>query len=164
MAINEKTVVTSELVPSFKKRGCYAYKIPDPPSTFGGEHARFTMKRPYDFFFVRKGKFYAGEAKLSKKLESFGWNTLKEHQKEGLEEVIEDGNGEAWVFFIVRQLANREKGIPRMNRLYIFEYQYLKEKYQELGRNFKKVELAEMPFYVGFKREYQIDEFLEELG
>lgn len=161
--LTEKAVVSSELVPAFRKRGCYAYKIPDPPSQFGGAHTRFTKKRPYDFFWALEGKFYAAEAKLSKKLEAFGWGTLKPHQQEGLEEVMEHGKAEAYVFLIVRQAANKEEGIERLNRLYIFEYQYLKEQFELLGRNFRKVEIEEMPYYVGSCKDYHIDGFINEL-
>lgn len=161
--LREKDIVSSELVPSFKKRGCYAYKIPDPPSQFGGAHARFTKKRPYDFFVCKDGKFMAGEAKLIKKMGAFGWGHLKEHQQEGLQEVIDSGKGQAYAFLLVRVKRDAEAGEKGINRLYIFEYQFLKEEYERLGRNFKKVEIEQMPFYVGTKRDYLIDEFIKEI-
>lgn len=163
MAINEKTIVSTELVPAFKKRGAYAYKIPDPPSAFGGKHTRFTKKRPYDFFAVIDGRFIAGEAKLSKKMEAFGWGHLKPHQQEGLEEVINDGKGEAYVFFIVRQTTDKDLGIQHVNRLYIFEYKFLKDSYERTGRNFKKAEIESMPYYVGTKKDYYISDFIQEI-
>lgn len=163
MALTEKTLVTSELVPSFKRRGAYAYKIPDPPSTFGGKHARFTAKRPYDFFAVVDGKFLAGEAKLIKKMGAFGWDHLQDHQKAGLESVIADGKGQAYAFLMVRQKADAQNDIKQINRLYIFEYTFLKEEYDRLGRNFRKAEIEQMPFYVGYKKDYLIDDFINEI-
>lgn len=159
--LREKDIVSSELVPAFNKRGCYAYKIPDPPSTFGNaSHVRFTKKRPYDFVAAPHGLFMAGEAKLIKKVAAFGWGHLKEHQQEALDDVLLKGNL-AYVFLLVREKADKEKDIKMLNRLYIFEYGFLKDEYERLGRNFKKKELEEMPFYVGFKRDYMIDDFLK---
>lgn len=163
MAINEKTVVSTELVPAFRSRGCYAYKIPDPPSNNFGKHARFTPKRPYDFFAVISGKFMAGEAKLIKKMGAFGWGHLKDHQQKGLQDAIDQGQGEAYVFLIVRQLADKALGLERINRLYIFEYSFLREEYERLGRNYKKAEIEQMPFFAGFKKDYHIDDFLMEM-
>ena len=115
--LREKDIVSSELVPAFNKRGCYAYKIPDPPSAFGGSHTRFTKKRPYDFVACIGGKYMAGEAKLIKKMGAFGWGHLKEHQQEGLQSVIDNGDGKSYVFLIIRQKADSANGIKMINKL-----------------------------------------------
>ena len=61
----------------------------------------------------------------------------------------------------IQKLENIEHDLKIITEAVMVFHTFLKDEYERLGRNFKKKELEEMPFYVGFKRDYMIDDFLK---
>ena len=151
MAKKESTFLT-ELGHSFREQypSCWFYKIPDAPSA-----ARFMAKRPFDAFLTLGNIPIAIEAKALNKLSAINYNLLEEHQKEALEEFESYPGRHSFVFVNIRQRANVFEGIKQVNRLYIFNYLFLKEK----GSILKK-ELDQYPYVSGKNKRFNLTSFV----
>lgn len=74
---------------SFKAAGAFSHKIPDMPN-LGGE-MRFQRRKPLDGITFCKSTAFGWEAKYSRGISGFNFNILKDHQKESLETIEQNG-------------------------------------------------------------------------
>jgi recombination protein U len=87
---------------------------------------RFSPPRPYDSYFVWKGKFYALELKQHKKKQALPFSCVSDHQVERLKDVVNNGDGHAYILINIR--------IPReCNDAYAFPIQL----WEKLRKDFK---------------------------
>lgn len=74
------------------------FKIPDTPY-LGGKY-RFLVPKPYDFYVVKDGKFYAFEVKVVRRKNRIPIDLLREHQLINLLEVKKNG-GLAYILIYI---------------------------------------------------------------
>lgn len=113
-------------------------KIPD---SIRGADSRFSPAKPYDFFAVRDGDFFAMELKLMTKIGGLPFNSVTEGQLLNLEEAVEAG-GTSWIVVNYRvneisikqrKNAGLEPGTTRLNRVYIFDVGLFRELDREVS-------------------------------
>jgi len=138
----ERSFLT-ELKKSFQARGAFFHKITDFPH-FQGMATRFDMAKPFDAFVILGGRAIAIEAKSMNDFQAFGMRHLRDCQIKGLDEVAK-ALGECYVFLNIRRAGNKEKGIKRVNKLYMFGWDYFKH-YNEHHGTFKKSQLENCDF------------------
>lgn len=138
----ERSFLT-ELKKSFQGCGAFFHKITDFPH-FQGMATRFDLAKPFDAFVILGGRAIAIEAKSMNDFQAFGMRHLRDCQVKGLDEVSA-AHGEAYVFLNVRRAGNKEKGVTRVNRLFMFQWDYFKAHCEYHG-SFKKVVLESGDF------------------
>lgn len=100
--MKEAAFISSKLKKDLNKPGTFWYKPPD--VGFLAAQSRFSIKRPFDIFFGRKGKMFAIEAKVCKAL-TFNIKALADHQHKALQAYIDSGN-EAFVAIYFERLKD----------------------------------------------------------
>jgi len=113
---------------------CHYHKIPDPTrKDFEGES--YTIKRPYDAFYIYKDDFVAFEYKMIKKPESFAFNRVDDNQIYHLLEVNQSFNVGLIVVnyrfsFTEKQMKKYNTDKSKHNFCIIFEIkEFMKFKY-----------------------------------
>ena len=108
--------------------GCHIIKIPDMPRS---SNARFDPVKPYDFYAMQDGWFYAMELKLKTQLEAFSFKSVREGQVNNLVEAADNG-AQAIIAINYRiqsisdkQRKNNSPLLPkgRLNTVFIFSIQ-----------------------------------------
>lgn len=117
----------------------FAFKIPDPV----GKTAMFATQRPFDGFgiILQDSVSYPlyWESKFSNKLQSFNLSRIETHQAYNLTQILTlMPTAKAWVIFGVHAGHGD-------TRLYIFDWNYLKQRYEEKDNILKK-ELLLLPY------------------
>lgn len=140
---------------SFHYYGAFYYKISDMPH-FAGMMSRFDSKKPFDVLAAFEGHAIAIEAKFQNDYGGFGLRKFAEHQIEALDEF--SLNGSSFVFLNIRQLGNKEKGLKRFNRLFIFEWDLFKAR-----GLIPKSELLEWPYMEYKNGIFNISDWLYDL-
>lgn len=151
---NREREFLTNLKGEFEEHGCFWHKISDSP-IFAGMRSRYTDAKPFDAFTVFKGVPVAIEAKYLPEYKAFGINSLRDSQRDGLQDFINAG-GRGFVFLNIRRVADREHQTGRLNRLLIFEYEQL----VDYGRNLKKKELEQWPYLECHKKRFMIGGWL----
>jgi len=102
---------------------CHIYKIPDMPKSAA---ARFLPLKPYDFYAILDGKFYAMELKLKTKLGGFPFKDVSEWQLNNLQEAKANG-GKAYIIINYRikptpkQRQRYEIKVAHLNTVFIID-------------------------------------------
>jgi hypothetical protein len=136
--MKREKVFLTELRDSFVKYDAFFHKISD--SFHGpGSAMRFDIPKPFDVFVAFQGTPMAIEAKVLRKYEAFGVRHLRDCQQEGLDSFARHGT--SWVFLNIRHSGDKMNNIKRINRLLIFNWEWLKKE-----GTVKKVDLLEWPF------------------
>ena len=156
MSRGKETKFLTELKQSFNEQGCFAIKIGDTPMASG---LRFTTQKEFDMVVCIKCMYVAIEAKFLGSFSAFGKNKMRDHQIEYLDKVV-DAGGEAFVFLNVRFKGEKDKGIKRTNKCFIFQWDALKEYWQDYG-TIKKKDLELMMGIDGAKQRYDLSEFIK---
>lgn len=148
----KESVFCSELIKSLKQAGCYAFKIPDSPASYGGAKMRFSAPKQFDIHAVFSGVPLAIECKLYKSFKGFGLNQLRDEQIDALNAYYEAG-GSPYVALNIRVPA--VKGTQkRENRLLLFEWPM---------RFHSKQEIMEYPYTEGYKGLFDLLGWLNQL-
>lgn len=120
----------------FHHPGCHIIKIPDMPRA---ADARFNPIKPYDFYAMRGGRFYAMELKLKTQLESFPFKDVKEGQVNNLKEAKENGACSLIVInYRIQKISDRQRKkndfLPkgRLNIVFMFEI----DEFIDMDKNF----------------------------
>ena len=152
MARKESTFLT-ELGHSFREQdpSCWFYKIPDAPSA-----SRFMEKRPFDAILTIGAIPVAIEAKALPTFQAINYNILEEHQKIELKKFCAYKGRHAYVFVNIRQKANVFEGTAHMNRIYIFEVNFLESKGSILQKD-----LEHYPYIEGKKKRFDLTNFVQ---
>ena len=134
----KEAIFITEVKRSIFKYGGWAYKLADMPQSML-QGARFNPEKPCDLVASINGKFVGIECKQLRKYEAFGLRHIRETQVRGLNGIIHNGLGRSFIFLNIRQKADKERGIKRLNHLIIFDW----DKWRHLweGRTTKKHEL-----------------------
>lgn len=139
----KESVFANEIKNSCQDK-CFYYKIPD---SYGNQ--RFTPLKPFDSFILYKGNFIAMEFKMHKKTSAWPFDSVKEHQIEGLLKIFNE-NGMAWVILNIRRpFVNIVKAIT------ISDFIELKQKYSD--NNKKSIPLSEIDScnkFINIPRDY----------
>lgn len=117
----KESIFCTEIIKSLRQAGCFAFKIPDSPASYGSSKMRFSPGKAFDIHAVTSGVPLAIEAKLYKQFKGFGLNQLRDEQIDTLNAYWEVG-GRAYVALNIRIPACREKNQKRENRLLLFEW------------------------------------------
>jgi len=157
MARGKETKFLTELKHSFNEQGCKAIKIGDTPMAGG---LRFTTEKEFDMCVNINGLFVGIEGKHLSSFKAFGIREMRDHQIEHLNHV-EETNGLAFVFLNVRQKGDKDKGLKYENRLLIFPWHKLKERWE--GGSIGKAELLELTYVRGFKQRFDLSYFIEQV-
>lgn len=154
----KEAIFLTEIVNSFKDHDCYAFKIPDMPTSM---MFRFNPDKACDIV-VGYGRGFLGvEGKMSKKFEAFGMRHVRESQQGHLDDMVRTNN-EAYIFLNVRISGDKTKGVKRENRLIMFPWAEFKIHEEEFG-SYKQKEIMAMPYVKGSKKRFDLTEFLKAL-
>ena len=151
-AAMRESVFNGEVVRSLRAQGAWAHKIPDlPQSMISG--MRFNPEKPFDIVAFIRGKGVAIEGKQLKKYEAFGERHMRPAQITELNKIVDSASGRAFVFLNIRRGE-----APRMNRLIVFVWERLRERFKE--GSIKKTELESLPYIEGKKGEFDLSDFM----
>jgi len=99
---------------------CFYYKIPDI-----SQAQRFIPSKPFDAFVLYKGKYHAMEYKMHKRHTAWSFKEVKDHQIQGLMDVVEKGKGMGWVVVNIRY-----KGMNRTFAKSVYNFVLQKSLYE----------------------------------
>ena len=147
----KESVFCTEIIKSLRAAGCFAFKIPDSPASYGGAKMRFSAGKAFDIHAVTAGVPLAIEAQLYKQFKGFGLNQLRDEQIDTLNAYWEAG-GRAYVALNIRIAASREKNQKHENRLLLFEWPM---------RFYSKAEIMAYPYITGCTGLFPLTDCLE---
>ena len=149
----KEATFNTEIINSLEEQGAFAYKIPDQPASWNSGRMRFTPSKPCDTFVLFRGFGALIEGKQMKKFEAFGLRHLRPSQIVAMDRAVRTKN-RAYIFLNVR--CHQE------NRLIIFEWS--KEFKTRLEKaSIKGKEIKSLNFVKGFKKRFDLSDFLEGL-
>jgi len=145
-----ESTTNTEIVNSIKAAGHWAYKIPDfPQSMIAG--SRFNPEKPFDIVAFIAGRAVAIEGKQFKKYQAFGERHMRPSQLEEFNRIVDRDAGRAFVFLNIRQPR------PRLNRLLIFDWKNLRERFKD--GSIKMRELEAQQYLEGRKKLFNLGGF-----
>lgn len=134
---------TAEIMHTLSQAGIWAYKLSDSPTSWTMSKTRFTPEKPCDILSCVRGKFVAIETKQIKSFKAFGLYDMRPSQIESLDAIVEVG-GRGFVFLNIRLPNDFRTGQKRDNRLVVFDWVYLRERFAK--GSIKAKEVRELRF------------------
>lgn len=113
--------------------------------------SRFNPEKPFDIVAFIHGRAVAIEGKQFKKYQAFGERHMRPSQIEEFNRIVDSESGRALVFLNIRQAK------PRLNRLLIFDWANLRERFKE--GSIKMGELEAQPYLEGRKKLFPLTGF-----
>lgn len=153
--MQEKNFQT-EVINSLKANGAFAYKIPDQPR-YSDSAQRFNPPKRFDILAVYSGVPLAIECKFYKEFKGFGLNQFRDEQIDALNDHAAAG-GKSFAFLNIRIKK------PYENRLLIFDWPWFYRTLSRAGKCIPKNEIELYPFLVGYKSQFPLSNWLNELA